>query len=189
MAVAKTRLRPEDWIRAALDAIAESGISGVAVEALSLRVGASKGSFYWHFSDRGALIAAAMHVWEETRTNATIRELQAVDDPRERLQKLLANTFRNPAAARVELALALDSSHPAVGPVMRRVTSRRLAFLADAFGELGFSKPGARRRALAAYSMHLGLMTVREASRSAVRGRHGALHTYMSDLLDVVGPE
>jgi AcrR family transcriptional regulator len=187
--VPRTKLRPEDWIRAALDAIAESGISGVAVEALTVRVGASKGSFYWHFSDRGALIAAAMHVWEETRTNATIRELQAVDDPRERLQKLLATTFRNPTAARLELALALDSSHPMVGPVVRRVTSRRLAFLTDAFGELGFGKPGARRRAVAAYSLHVGLMTVREASRSAVAGRHGALADYMSDLLDVAGPE
>jgi AcrR family transcriptional regulator len=189
MAMPKTRLRPEDWIRAALDAIAESGLSGVAVEALSIRVGASKGSFYWHFSDRRALIEAALRAWEETRTNAPIRELRAVDDPRERLQKLFASTFRDPAAARLELALALDSSHPTVGPIVRRVTSRRLAFLADAFGELGFAKAGARRRALAAYSMHLGLMTVREASRSAVPGRHGALNTYMSDLLDVVGPE
>jgi len=187
--VPKSKLRPEDWIRAALEAIAENGISGVAVEALALRVGASKGSFYWHFSDRGALIAAAMHVWEETRTNAAIRELQAVDDPRDRLQKLLANTFRNAAAGRLELALALDSSHPMVGPVVRRVTSRRLAFLTEAFGDLGFGKPGARRRAVAMYSMHLGLLALREASRSAVRGRHGALHTYMSDLLDVVGPE
>jgi AcrR family transcriptional regulator len=185
--VPRAKLRPEDWIRAALDAIAENGISGVAVETLSIRVGASKGSFYWHFSDRRALIEAAMHVWEETRTNATLRELQVIDDPRERLQKLFASTFRNPAAARLELALALDSSHPTVGPVVRRVTSRRLAFLAEAFRDLGFGKPGARRRAVAAYSMQLGLMTVREASRSAVPGRHGALADYMSDLLEVAG--
>jgi hypothetical protein len=76
-----------------------------------------------------------------------------------------------------------------VGPVVRRVTSRRLAFLTDAFGELGFGRPGARRRAVAAYSLHVGLMTVREASRSAVAGRHRALADYMSDLLEVVGPE
>jgi AcrR family transcriptional regulator len=187
--VPRTKLRPEDWIRAALDAIAENGISGVAVETLSIRVGASKGSFYWHFSNRRALIEAAMQVWEETRTNATLRELQVIDNPRERLQKLLASTFRSPAAARLELALALDSSHPLVGPIVRRVTSRRLAFLTDAFCDLGFGKPGARRRAVAVYSLQLGLMTLREASRSAVPRRHGALADYMSDLLEVVGPE
>ena len=157
------------------------------METLSIRVGASKGSFYWHFSDRRALIEAAMRVWEETRTNATLHELQVIDDPRERLQKLFAGTFRNPTAARLEIALALDSSDPMVGPVVRRVTSRRLAFVADAFRQLGFTKPGARRRAVAAYSMQLGLMTVREASRSAVPGRRGALTDYLDDLLDVAG--
>jgi AcrR family transcriptional regulator len=187
--VARTKLRPEDWIRAALDAIAENGISGVAVETLSIRVGASKGSFYWHFSDRRALIEAAMRAWEETRTNATLRELQVIDDPRERLRTLFASTFRNPTAARLEIALALDSSNPLVGPVVRRVTTRRLAFLADAFCELGFGRSGARRRAVAAYSLQLGLMTVREASRSAVPRSRGALADYMSDLLEVVGPE
>jgi AcrR family transcriptional regulator len=185
--VTRTRLGPEDWIHAALDAIAEKGVSGVAVETLSIRVGASKGSFYWHFRDRRALIEAAMRVWEETRTNATLRKLQVIDDPRERLQKLFASTFRNPAAARLEIALELDSSDPAVGPVVRRVTSRRLEFMADAFRELGFGKPGARRRAVAAYSLHLGLMTVREASRTAVPGRRGTFGDYLRDLLEVAG--
>src|SRR5437016_3886063 len=37
-----------DWIGAALDALARDGLRAVAVEPLAERLGATKGSFYWH---------------------------------------------------------------------------------------------------------------------------------------------
>src|SRR5580698_155106 len=41
-----------DWIATALDAMARDGLRAVAVEPLAERLGATKGSFYWHFRDR-----------------------------------------------------------------------------------------------------------------------------------------
>src|SRR3954447_26624309 len=54
----------EDWELAALEAIREGGLAAVAVEPLARRLGVTKGSFYWHFKDRAALLDAAIHRWE-----------------------------------------------------------------------------------------------------------------------------
>ena len=59
MVVRKPRpgpLTPGDWARAALAAIARGGIAAVAVESIAADLGATKGSFYWHFKNRDALI-------------------------------------------------------------------------------------------------------------------------------------
>ena len=57
-AVPEARLSTADWEAAALDALAENGLAGVAIEPLARRLGVTKGSFYWHFTDRDALLAA-----------------------------------------------------------------------------------------------------------------------------------
>lgn len=59
-------LSKEDWVRAALFAIADGGAAAVAVEPLAARLGATKGSFYWHFRSREQLIAEALEFWEPT---------------------------------------------------------------------------------------------------------------------------
>jgi AcrR family transcriptional regulator len=61
-----SRLSAEDWAVAALDVIAETGLASVAVEPLAKRLGVTKGSFYWHFPSREALLIAALERWEKT---------------------------------------------------------------------------------------------------------------------------
>ena len=56
----KSRLSADDWALAALDVIAEQGLAAVAVEPLARRLGVTKGSFYWHFPSREALLVAAL---------------------------------------------------------------------------------------------------------------------------------
>src|SRR5918997_3979362 len=82
-------LGKEDWIREALFAIAEGGSAAVAGEPLAKRLGATKGSFYWHFADRGALVAEALDYWEREHTDAAIAAVEEIADPRERLATLL----------------------------------------------------------------------------------------------------
>ena len=69
------RLGPEDWTRAALAAIADKGTAHVSVERLARELGATKGSFYWHFKDRPALIDAALQRWERDYTDRIIERL------------------------------------------------------------------------------------------------------------------
>jgi AcrR family transcriptional regulator len=181
--VARTpQLKPDDWARAALETIAERGIGALSVERLAGQLGVSKGSFYWHFADRAALIEAAALYWEETGTAAGQRVMQAIEDPRERLRCLFADAFAYPRAGQVEAALTAHASDPVVGPIIRRVTESRLAFTTQAFLELGLELPTAKHRALLAYSAYLGMFAIRRADGRALPARRN-LDAYLAELL------
>ena len=81
------RLSADDWAREALDQIAEQGVASVAVEPLARRLGVTKGSFYWHFPSRDALLQAALERWERDEQTA-YGALEAIDDATERLRTL-----------------------------------------------------------------------------------------------------
>src|SRR5437660_5551983 len=81
-------LTPDDWAEAALAAIARGGVDAVAVETVAAELGATKGSFYWHFKNRDALIQAALDLWEQRGTEAVIEEFEREPDPATRLKKI-----------------------------------------------------------------------------------------------------
>ena len=58
-----TRLDAAAWVAAAFDALADGGIDAVRVEPLAKALGITKGSFYWHFADRRALLDAMLDAW------------------------------------------------------------------------------------------------------------------------------
>ena len=157
-------LSREDWALAAFLVLAERGPSAVAVEPLAARLGATKGSFYWHFPNRAALVAAALEVWETRGTEDLIAELSALPDPVERLRRVLAVAFGDEEGGRAEAAVLAAADDPVAGPVVRRVTERRLAFLAETFGDLGHADDEAQRRARLTYAAYIGWFTLCRAT-------------------------
>jgi AcrR family transcriptional regulator len=152
----RTRLSREDWIEAALQALADGGPPEVAVERLAARLGATKGSFYWHFADREELISEALGTWEREATDALIEGLREVADPVERLQAgMVAGTELEEKEA-PDVRLLPSASDPVVGDVVRRVQRKRLDFLAEVFRDAGFPPAESRLRARLAYSLYLG---------------------------------
>src|SRR5512145_1401917 len=77
------RLSADDWAAAALDLIAEQGVAAVAVEPLARRLGVTKGSFYWHFPSREALLSAALERWELVEQETVWGQLESFSDPRQ----------------------------------------------------------------------------------------------------------
>src|SRR5688572_8646127 len=153
-----SRLSAEDWAQAALDLIAEQGVSAVAVEPLARRLGVTKGSFYWHFPSRDALLQAALERWEVVEQESVFGNLEKVPDPRERLRALfqLVGHEVKPHIIYSELLKALD--HPAVQPVINRVSQRRLEYLVASFRQAGLARTEAQHRARLAYSAYLGFL-------------------------------
>src|SRR5688500_6338079 len=92
----KPPLSAEDWALAALDVIAEQGLAAVAVEPLARRLGVTKGSFYWHFPSREALLVAALERWERTEQETVFGKMEAVSDPRVRLRELFQLVAHEP---------------------------------------------------------------------------------------------
>ena len=161
MAVRKSeprRLTRRDWAAAALDALARGGIDAIAVEPLAAQFGATKGSFYWHFKNRDALVEAALELWEESRTDAVIRELERLPDPATRLKVLLQAGLQVGPTERVEMALLANPSHPVALRRMRRVAKRRLAYLSDQLEALGWDRDEARDRAVLLDYVYIGNM-------------------------------
>ena len=156
-ATPKPRLTPDDWVTEALTALAEGGIAAVAVEPLAARLGATKGSFYWHFASRDALLEAVLARWEQqTTTEIATRVHAAGKEPADRLRMLITDAARLAETDRAGLALLASAAHPVVAPVLSRVTEQRLAITTTMLGELGFDPATTRRRALLAYSAYLG---------------------------------
>jgi AcrR family transcriptional regulator len=156
-AVRRRRLSRDDWADAALTAIAEGGLAAVAVEPLAVRLGATKGSFYWHFANRQALLEAALARWQERHTTAVNAEVEAASaDPVTQLRLLIQRVIGTAEQDSVAVALVSNADHPAVAAALARVTEERIAFLARLFARLGFAAGAARQRALLAYSAYLG---------------------------------
>jgi AcrR family transcriptional regulator len=181
---ARTRLSRQAWVQAALDAIAEGGLAAVAVVTLAKQLGATKGSFYWHFANREALVEAALAEWEHSHTDAVIAEIEASsDDPLQQLRLLFKRVTALAARDRIELALLATADHPTVRPVLDRVTRRRVDFTAELFRRLGFSRAEAKRRALLAYSAYLGHAQLLHATAQLLPRAQAAKRAYLNDVL------
>ncbi len=153
---ARKRLTAQDWADAALEAIGERGLAAVAVEPLAARLGTTKGSFYWHFANRDALIEAALGRWEEICTDEIITAVETESDPERRLRNLFWRVVVGAAEDPREVSLLATAGHPQVARALERVTERRIGYVARLFEELGFEGEDALHRALLAYTSYLG---------------------------------
>ena len=162
----KASLGQEDWIIAGLAALAEGGVDAVRVERLAKRLGASKGSFYWHFADRPALLEAMLAFWEREGTTALIDQVAAVADPAERLRRIAREALelltRGVDVARSETAMrGWAAQDPEVGRRFARVEAQRLDHLVRELQALGYQAEPARRLAKGLYLALIGLYSVR----------------------------
>jgi len=154
----KLPLTPADWEQAALALIAEKGMAALRVEPLARRLGITKGSFYWHFPGRDELLVRAVERWERQDRQHLKLSLSTASAPAERLADFVWRTSRQTLTHRVYAALCASPDHPAIGPVLRRVTERRIKYLAAALEELGLGECPARHRAHLMYSSFVGYL-------------------------------
>ncbi len=177
----KPRLAKDDWTRAALVALAEGGLASVAIEPLAAKLGATKGSAYWHFSSREALVRAALERWEVEQTDAIIARVEVTENPREQLRLLFVAAFADPAASRVQLALHAAATDPVVAAVLARVTERRIGYLTTLYQRVGFPLQDATRRATLAYTTYLGTIQLRRSVPNSLPADEDGWRTYLDD--------
>jgi len=156
-------LSKTDWIEAALLTLARGGLVGVAVEPLARRLGATKGSFYWHFADRAELIAATLELWELRETTEVIARIRDLPDPRERLTAFGSCAYAGAAAPSALPGVLAAPSDPRVALVLARVTRTWLAFLEQLYRDFGLTPDQAARHARVAYALYLGISELRRA--------------------------
>lgn len=164
----KQSLSADDWAAAALDAMASGGLESVAIEPLARQLGVTKGSFYWHFTNRDALIEAALARWEREETDDIVARVSDETDPYQRIVRVFKAANASYRSGRLYLALAAASDRPSIQEAVRRVSERRLAYLFDCYRALGLSEADARRWSTFAYATFMGNLQIRRDVPEAI---------------------
>jgi len=172
------RLDRSDWIHAGFAMLASGGIDAVRVERLAGALAVTKGSFYWHFRDRPALLAAMLEAWQAEATSDIITRVEAKGgDAAARLASLLSIVFRSDG--RLEMAVRdWASRDEGARAAQMIVDQRRLAYVETLFLDLGFGAAEALARARFAYQALIGQFSLGNESTDAT----------MRELRDIILP-
>ncbi len=177
-----------DWVRAGLFLIAREGVQAVAVEPLARELGVTKGSFYWHFTNRDDLVEACLEDYEKRQSIWVVEQYGSIADPRARLRLLLFAAFEDEQNGLTFAALSAASEDPRVKPYLRRITENRMAFGVASFKSLGLGDEAARRASRFAYAAYAGYFQLLRTMPDTVR-RVSDLSAYVHQLVDALLPE
>lgn len=158
---------PEAWVSAGFTALIRGGAEGVRVEPLARDLGVTKGSFYWHFADREALLDAIVAAWEEVATSNIIERVEAVgEDAKGRLRALIAITTSGRGDKLESAMRGWGATNERVGKVVMRVDARRESYVIGLFQQMGFDETVASARTRILYLTLIG-----EYTRTAHRAK------------------
>ena len=169
MATARTpRLSVESWIRAGYAILAEEGIKALKLDSLCARVGATKGSFYWHFTDMAGYRAALIQAWTESR-DVDRRHFATLTDlpPRQRLSQMMS-ALVDPRHWTVEQAMReWARTDPTVAAGVRESDAKVVDAVRQAFVDHGFDDEEADLRANATFAAGIGFLHLSGSKASA----------------------
>ena len=134
-------LHPDDWIRAAQTRLSDQGIESVRVEVLARDLGVSKGSFYWHFRDRGELLDKLLVRWEDGELDWLNGDDGA--SAATRWARFIERTA-SPERMRMEIALrAWARGDERVATRVAAIEKRKARLIADVLRDIGFAETAA----------------------------------------------
>lgn len=160
-AAPSARLNVTDWITAGLELLSQEGISGVKIQRLCERLGVTKGSFYWHFTDLHAFLGAMAKYYEDgARIFRDQFTEMAQKNPKQSLTDAVAYSYDN-RLGRLERAMR-DWSRTDARARAAIEASDELSFTAilKGFELLGFSRDEADIRAKTLFYAGVGFSDV-----------------------------
>jgi AcrR family transcriptional regulator len=168
----KARTPPSSWIDAGLGALADGGPDAVRVDALARTLGVTRGSFYWHFANRQALLDAVLDTWER-RSIDDVRERveQEGGDALEKVRRAGLLTF---AADLLPIDLAVRDwarRDTAVAKRLRRVDNRRMEYLRLLMSSITDDSDEIEARSMLAFSLAIGIHFIAADHRKRSRSR------------------
>lgn len=134
----------ETWIDAAFAQFNRGGLASIKVESIGRDLYATKGSFYWHFENRRALIDAVMARWEQRETEQIIDLAEQQGDPHDRLVAVFTLVGERMYERGGERTLYSEAESEGVLPVVARISQRRIDYIAGILEELGLDHPQER---------------------------------------------
>ena len=149
------RLTAQDWIEFALTTLAHEGADALKADVLARKLGVSRGSFYWHFSDLAAFHARTIEHWRAVTTEAIIADIERHESREERLDALLRRAFARTAVLEVRMRAWADANADAARAVSD-IDRRRQEYIERMLVEAGIAQVQASTRAQLLYWSYLG---------------------------------
>jgi AcrR family transcriptional regulator len=149
-------LQPEDWIQAAFSQLSSHGVETVRVEILARNLGATKGSFYWHFKDREELLARMLFHWEDQEVRWLEEAAGLPSGAAARWARFVARCA-DPGRARLEAALyAWSRQDERVAGRVAAIETKRRAHIVSVLRHVGFTLSAAEKWSEVAWLVCLG---------------------------------
>ena len=153
------------WVNAGLDALRKGGVGAVRVERLAGAVGVTKGSFYHHFRDRGALLEALLEYWSREMTDLEFERVREKSGLAARLLALAEDVLEKGMGRYDPPIRAWARIDRKAAAAVAQVDRRRIRALTELFQEAGFAADDAGVRARTFYTFLLGEPQVRAPGR------------------------
>ncbi|MBP6500577.1 MAG: TetR/AcrR family transcriptional regulator [Thauera sp.] len=157
----RTPLDRDAWVAGATEVLAEEGIAGLRVEVLAKRLKVTKGSFYWHFTDRRDLLLAVLSHWKEGRIRDIIKQTRA--QPGHELAQIyhvidVYSASRSRRGMLIELAVRdWARRDPEASVIVAEVDDVRLRCARDLFLACGVPMDEASSRCMLLYAYVFGV--------------------------------
>lgn len=157
----RLQLDRDAWIQAALDTLADEGVTGVRVEVLAKRLHVTKGSFYWHFKDRQDLLSGVLETWKDGRIRDIVKQTKPMaDDGAAQIFHVIDvySASRNRKGILIELAMREWARRdPAAALIVEEVDAWRLRCARELFLASGMPMHEASTRSMLLYAYVFGV--------------------------------
>lgn len=150
----------EDWIELGLSMLSRHGPEALTLERLTDAAQKTRGSFYHHFPDHGAFLAALGEHWLKREIDDKISEIDRLRLSGKRTEALARH------AAQIDHALErglrrLAAHEPVIAEIVSQSDTKRIAYLIRLFrSELGLTLADATARARIQHSFFVGAQMV-----------------------------
>jgi len=122
---------------------------------LARKLGVSRGSFYWHFTDLDAFHARVIEQWKQVTTEAIITDIERYQSRDQRVDALLRHAFGDGAALEIRMRAWAESNAEAAR-ALSDIDRRRREYTEQLLVEAGIAPPLAATRAQLLYWTYLG---------------------------------
>ncbi|AFM16347.1 transcriptional regulator [Mycolicibacterium chubuense NBB4] len=154
-----SRLSADDWVQAGYAILADGGLEALKLDRLCRRLGVTKGSFYWHFTDMAGYRAAVVEAWGQLRDRDRSR-FGALGDlpPRDRLAQMMASLLGERHWSLERAMREWARTDPAAAASVRAADRQVLDAVRRAYEDAGFTGEDADMRANATFAVGVGFL-------------------------------
>ncbi|WP_242774214.1 TetR/AcrR family transcriptional regulator [Sphingopyxis sp. YF1] len=152
----------KDWIAVAREMLIEGGVAAVQINPLAVRLGVTRGGFYWRFKNRQDLLDHLLLDWESSNARHFLDRLAERGTLAERMQRLIdlwmeERQFDPRLEAAIRQWALID---PAVHARVRSVDLGRIEAITDMFLNDDYEPNDAKARARVTYFHQIGYYTL-----------------------------